>query len=239
MYTAANGTHSLAPGDVAAIYEFDYLHTTGTNGQGQKIVVAGQSAVELTDIQKFRSTFGLSDNVPQVLLAGDDPGIDRNGGMLEADADIEWAGAEAPDAQIIYVYATDVLDAVQTAIDQNLAPVISLSYGACEPSVASDAAAALRDLAQQANTQGITWVASSGDAGAAACDRGSYPASQGLAVSLPASLPEVTGVGGTEFNEGGQDSIYWEPYGVTLGSYQSASGYIPEIAWNGTSCSAA
>jgi hypothetical protein len=236
MYTAADGTHLLAPGDAAAIYHFDYLQTTGTRGHGQNIVVVGQSAVELADIRKFRSTFLLSDNMPTTILVGDDPGYDPTGGMLEADIDIEWAGVAAPDAQITYVYAIDVLDAAQAAIDRNLAPILSFSYGSCEASVSADGAAALRDLAQQANAQGITWIASSGDAGAAACDQGSYPASHGLAVSLPASLPEVTGVGGTQFDEGGNDIDYWEPNdGLGFPDHHTAVVYIPEIAWNSTS----
>src|SRR5271154_6658893 len=45
----------------------------------------------------------------------------------------------------------------------------------------------------------------------------------------PADLPEVTGVGGTEFNEG--TGTYWGPQN-TDGS--SALSYIPEIVWNDT-----
>jgi subtilase family serine protease len=231
MYTANDGSHALAPGDAATIYGFGSLTA---RGQGQKIVVTGQSAVDLSDIRTFRSTFGMPDNVPETILVGDDPGFDHDA-MQEADADIEWVGVAARDAHIIYVYAADVLDATQAAIDWNLAPIVSLSYGICESNVSSGDAGALRDLARQANAQGITWIASSGDAGAAACDQSSYPARKGLAVSLPASLPEVTGVGGTEFNEGGHDIDYWVPVGYTLPYYSSALRYIPEVAWNGSS----
>src|SRR5208337_4389903 len=54
-------------------------------------------------------------------------------------------------------------------------------------------------------------------------------------VSLPASVPEVTAVGGMEFNEGSGN--YWSgtngPYGG------SALSYIPEVAWNDTAASLA
>ena len=43
-------------------------------------------------------------------------------------------GRGARGAGLIFVYSYDVLDAVQYAIDQNLAPVISMSYGECEKS---------------------------------------------------------------------------------------------------------
>jgi subtilase family serine protease len=56
-------------------------------------------------------------------------------------------------------------------------------------------------------------------------------ATMGLAVNLPASIPEVTGVGGTEFNEG--SGTYWSPSNGA--NWGSALSYIHEIAWNDTS----
>jgi hypothetical protein len=54
-------------------------------------------------------------------------------------------------------------------------------------------------------------------------------------VDVPASIPEVTGVGGTEFT-GDPDSIitttYWLANNSPTG--ESAISYIPEIAWNDT-----
>jgi uncharacterized protein (TIGR03437 family) len=225
LYTAADGTHALVPGDLVRIYD---LIRTGVGGEG--IAVVGQSAIDLSDIQQFRSTFLLPAGDPQTILVGDDPGIDSTGALQEADSDLEWAGGVSPNSPLLYVYAKDVFDATQQAIDQNLAPVLSFSYGVCEVNVSPAHATALRDLAQQANAQGITWIAGSGDAGAAGCDAGSYPATQGLSVSLPASLPEVTGVGGTEFNEGPGGN--W--FSNNFSDFSSASQYLPEVAWNDT-----
>jgi subtilase family serine protease len=225
MFTASDGTHALAPGDLARIYNF----THGPTGAGLTIAIAGESALNLADIRQFRSTFQLPPNDPQTLLAGDDPGIDARA-LLEADADIEWAGAVAHDAKIVYAYATDAMVASQTVIDQNLAPILVFSFGNCESHISQSDASSIRELAQQANAQGITWIASSGDAGAAACDQGSYPATQGLSVSFPASLPEVTAVGGTEFNE--QNSGWC---GQNPSDLSSVCDYLPEIAWNDTS----
>src|SRR5262249_14430103 len=158
-----------------------------------------ESAVNLADIRQFRSTFQLSPNDPQLLLAGVDPGVVSGDVLLEADADLEWAGSASPNSTILYAYATDVGGAAQKVIDENPAPLLTFSCGTCEAGTAQSDARFIQDLAQQAKARGITWVASSGDAGAAACDQGSSPATQGLWVSLPASLPEVTAVGGTEF----------------------------------------
>jgi hypothetical protein len=232
QYTFNDGTHALAPADLANIYGFGFLHARGLRGQGQKIAIVGQSAVDLADLRQFRAQFSLPPAEPQVTLVGDDPGFDRGGDMQEADADLQWAGAAAPDAQLFYVYASDVVEAAREAIDQNLAPVISFSFGGCEPQVPAGDVEDLQAMAQQANAQGITWLASSGDTGAAGCDIGASLASKGLAVLLPASLPEVTGLGGTEFNEAGNEINYWEPPGVNLPGFASALVYIPEKAWN-------
>ena len=229
-YTSASGNHYLAPGDIATIYNVNSLYNAGFDGVGQKIVIAGQTAVNLSDIQNFRSLFGLAANTPQVVLVPGrgNPGTVK-GDVVEADLDLEWAGAVARSASVIYVYSSNVLDAVQYAVTQNLAPVISLSYGGCET---ASGASSLEPIAQQANAQGITWLSASGDSGAAGCESGSAAvAVNGPSVSLPASLPEVTAVGGTRFAEG--SGSYWNSSnGANL---SSALSYIPETAWNDSS----
>jgi uncharacterized protein (TIGR03437 family) len=83
----------------------------------------------------------------------------------------------------------------------------------------------MRSWAQQGNAQGITWVASSGDNGGADCNDST---TTGLAVDAPASIPEVTGIGGTEFVEGAGN--YWA---ASNGSTRaSVLSYIPETTWN-------
>jgi uncharacterized protein (TIGR03437 family) len=184
----------------------------------------------LSNIQQFRSAYGLPASTPQtVLVAGSqDPGV-VSGDVDESHLDVEWSGAVARNANIIFVYSTDVMQSIQYAIDQALAPVVSTSYGECE--LESSEAEAMRKWAQQANTQGMTWFAASGDNGAADCADSQNP---GLAVDLPASIPEVTGVGGTEFSEGSGN--YWNASNTSTDA--SAISYIPEVAWNDpTGCS--
>src|SRR6185369_2057348 len=84
-----------------------------------------------------------------------------------------------------------------------------------------------RSLAQEANAKGITWLAAAGDSGAADCDVADK-ATTGLSVDLPGAIPEVTSVGGTEFNEG-SGSYYNSSNGANGGS---AKSYIPERVWN-------
>ena len=225
-YTSSSGSHYLAPNDIATIYNLNPLYSAGMDGSGQKLVVVGQTQINLSDIQFFRNRFGLPPNDPQIVLVPNtrDPGI-TSGDLAEADLDLEWSGAVARAAKIIYVYSFDVMDAVQYAIDQNLAPVLSMSYGSCELANLNSDAVMLQALARQGNAQGMTWFAASGDSGAADCNSSRNP---GLAVDLPASVPEVTGVGGTEFNEG--SGHYWAVSNDGTGA--SVKSYIPEIAWN-------
>jgi subtilase family serine protease len=93
MATSSDGTHALAPGDIAVIYN---LPMDGTTGKGQTIAVVGESVVDLADIRQFRNMFQLPPNDPKPVLAGDDPGVGRSGALQEADADLEWVGELPP-----------------------------------------------------------------------------------------------------------------------------------------------
>jgi len=216
--------HYLAPGDIATIYDIAPLITAGFDGTGQNIAVIGQSDIQVSDITSFRSDFGLPVNNPKTLLFGSDPGF--NGAQIESNLDLEWSGAVAPKATITYVYATDAFNAMIDAVAQNMAPVISSSFAICE----SDSSPILRSVAQQANAQGITIVAAAGDAGGGGCDiQGDLPvATHGPGIQFPSNLPEVTGMGGTMFNEG--SGTYWGTKNSSTGG--SALSYIPEVVWN-------
>ncbi len=224
------GSHFMAPGDFATIYNLQPLYSSGLDGTGARIAIVGQSNIQLSDSRAFRAASGLPPNDPTVIVAGVDPGLKTDGDRTEADLDIEWAGAVAPNANIVFVTSTNLFQSILYVIDNNVAPILSTSYGSCEPNVSRAESEAQASLFKQANAQGITIVAASGDSGAAGCDS-SYPATRGLAVDFPASLPNVTGVGGSRFNEGpGQDGSYWGAANNAFGA--SALSYIPETAWN-------
>lgn len=226
-FTTASGAHYLAPGDIATIFNFAPLYAAGINGTGQSVAVVGQTNVNVSDIRAFRQAFGLPPGDPEIQLFGPNPGVSPDD-QYEAHLDLEWAGAAAPGARIIYVNSTDVILSTYYAVDNNVAPVISMSYGGCEVENTPD----IRFLGQQANAQGITWVVASGDSGAAGCDF-SAPgpqATKGKVAGFPASLPEVTAIGGTTLNEG--TGKYWAATNKPDGS--SALSYIPEVAWNDT-----
>ncbi len=226
LHTSSKGKHSLVPDDLAAIYNIAPLYAADIDGDGQNIAIIGDSSLDLSDLRAFRQMFNLPNNDPIQLLVGDSPGYNED--VVESNLDIEWANAIARGAQIIYVYGQDVYGAAQFAVDFNVAPVLSLSFGGCE----AYNSASLRTVAQQAVAQGITWLTASGDTGGAECDRfAAIPqAAKGLSVAFPSSIPEITAVGGTQLDD--LSAQYWATTNTSNGA--SALGYIPETVWNDT-----
>jgi uncharacterized protein (TIGR03437 family) len=228
--TVGPGVHQIAPDDFATIYDIAPLYTAGTNGLGQSVAVVGQSALYGggSDITAFWKKFNLTSATLVQKLVGRSPGVIQ-GDVDESSLDIEWAGAVARNSTVVFVYSNDIWTSAMYAVDQNVAPVLSMSYGICEMYDLADLPT-YRALVQQANAEGVTWVAASGDNGAAGCDGGAFVAEAGLAVQFPASIPEVTAMGGTMFNEG--SGSYWNT--ANTANDASAKSYIPEVAWNET-----
>jgi subtilase family serine protease len=249
-----SGNHFVTPGDFATIYNVKPLYDAGLDGTGVRIAVAGQTQIDLADNDAFRSAAGLSPGNLQLVPIDSSTGF-NSGDEVEADLDLQWSGGVAKNANILYVYVgansltKNVFDALEFAIDNNLAPVISISYGNCEAHL-TGFTATLRSDVQLANSQGQTVMAASGDAGAADCEsQTATTATNGLAVDAPGSVPEVTAIGGSEFTGdatatvSGSDAAANPPYwGATSGGVDNVSSaliYIPEMGWNDTAASIA
>lgn len=254
-----SGNHFVTPADFATIYNVAPLYRTA-DGTGQKIAIVGQSSVNTTDLSNFRSAAGLPASAPQVVVLPSTTSTRCAGDEGESELDLEWSGGVAKNATIIFVNAglssgdtcsnrngNTVWDALNYAVQNKVAPFISTSYGFCEGGAAGQTgvgkafALQLQGWAQQANSQGQTIVAASGDSGAADCDGAVASTTQGLAVDVPAAIPEVTGMGGNQFSADSQTNTppganppYWAAAGATTDTVSSALEYIPETAWNET-----
>jgi PKD repeat protein len=234
LFTSGNGAHYLAPGDFAAIYNLKPLYASGIDGTGVSIAVVGRTHIGPTDIATFRSQSGLSANAPQLILNGKDPGDLGAGEDTEAYLDVEWAGAVARNATVKFVMSastgsTDGVDlSAQYIVSNNLAPVMTVSFGQCEGAMGASENNFYNNLWAQAAAQGITVLVAAGDSGAAGCSAGSASSGSGQAVSGLASTPNNVCVGGTMFNEG--SGSYWSA--ANGAGLASALGYIPEKAWN-------
>jgi len=237
----------VGPGDFGTIYNLTPLWNAGINGTGQTIAIVAQTNINIQDVADFRTMFNVVplNNLPTVILNGPDPGIlAATGDEGEADTDVQWAGSVAPNATIDFVVSqgTELTQGIDLSamyiIDNNLAPVMSESYGGCEAALGSGGNAFYNTLWEQGAAQGITILMAIGDSGSAGCDSGSsgeLAAQYGLAVDGLGSTPFNVGVGGTDFNEGTGSNweLYWN-YSTSGSVYPSALSYIPEMTWNDT-----
>jgi subtilase family serine protease len=244
------------PAQLAKAYGWNQFKDRG-KGETVVIVDAYQSPTLLQDVALEDTTFGLpAPHLTIIAPQGLPPFDSLNGDMVgwsgEITLDVESVHAYAPAARIVLDLAksdqwTDIQAAVKYAVDDNLGGVISMSFGEPECWVASLAAAEHR-LFQQAVSEGITLVAASGDTGAGEPSCTSFGLA--LSVSLPASDPDVTGVGGTNLflTEGGAwvgETAWMDGYGESGGgfsslyrtpSYQQTLGLpsrsVPDVAYD-------
>ena len=234
MITRADGNHGMSPRDFATIYNVTSLWNQGFDGKGQSIAIVARSNINLNDVRNFRAQFGLPAKDPQIIVGGPelgpDPGPTRD--EVEADLDVEWAGAVAKGATIKLVVSNDIGLSASYIVNHTLAPVMSVSYGGCESALGS-ANAQIGSLWQQAAAQGMSVFVSSGDSGSAGCENAnsSSMATTGLGVNGLGSTPYNVAVGGTRFNENGSYATYWNRTNNFF-NLSSARGYIPERVWN-------
>lgn len=246
-----NEVNMIAPADAQTIYDVAGLYNSSITGTGQTLAVVGQTDITKyqNDIKNFRLLSGLNaNNLPtQIVVPGTGNPQVSSGDLTEADIDVEWSGAIAKDANILYVtvggQGGNVFNALAYAVQTPLVasgtkfvPVISISYGACEPPPSQGSGIQqIEQLLEQANSQGQTIVAASGDEGSADCDYSAGPsgAQNGLAVDYPGSSQYVTSVGGSSFSGDVSDqSKYWSTSNSSNNG--SALSYIPETTWNNT-----
>jgi subtilase family serine protease len=220
------GPQGLSTATVKAVYGFPTGSTAGA-GQTIAIVDAYDDPNAEADLSVFSAQYGL----PACTTAnGCFTKVDQNGGTgypradsgwaLEISLDVQWAHAIAPGAHILLVEAasnsfTNLLAAEDYA--GRHAGYVSNSWGASEFNGESAYDGHFRQ-------QGVSYFASSGDAG--------------LPAEWPSSSPTVVSVGGTTLNfsngafisetgwsgSGGGCSLY-----ETATSSQAAFGTYPQV----------
>ena len=235
-----NGGYALSPGDYATIYDIKPVYNASINGAGQTIAIVGRSDVDPVDIQDFSKLFGSPAINLHTINNGPDPGM-VFGDNIEQTLDVTWSGTVAPGATIDLVVSAStatsdgVVLSMAYIVDNDLAQVMSTSYGSCELNEGQAYASYIEVLQEQAAAEGISSFVSAGDSGGAGCDDpGTETAAQlGFAVSGIASTPYNVAVGGSEFMDAANPGQYWSTTNSANGS--SALSYIPEMAWNESS----
>ena len=251
--SSLSGNVFFAPQDIKTVYDFAPLTSTGIDGTGQSIAIMGQSDVSLSDVENFQKAAGMPVKDPiKVLVPTSGVATIYQGDESESDLDLEWSSAIAPGATIYFVFTgnstttSGIFDSIGFTVDEKLANIISVSYGACE-SLLNNFQTQMEPILQQASAQGQTILSASGDQGSTACFQSptttspSLAVQEALAVNYPASSPYVLGVGGTEISQANSayytaGSAYWQSASGT-DLISSALKYMPEVAWNDDSSS--
>ena len=210
--------HAVKPGGLTATDLMDFYDITALrkknnlDGTGETIVfpeIEQFSQNSMNDLNKFATEFSLPP-YSQVLTVKHDPKWGNPETPIgETVLDLEITHEIAPAAKLVIYVAGPTFVYLNRALDQlvtdHLGSVISESLGICE----TDTSAALRDQLQaievRAQAQGMSHFVSTGDNGAYACGETEYPAS-----SFPATMPNVTAVGGTTVFESKEGTYYQE-----------------------------
>ena len=234
--------YAVGPYDIATIYNVLPLWnaTAPIDGRGETIAVVSQSNIYASDFADFRRFFGLPTGTLNIIFDGSPPlNLASQGDELESDLDVEWSGAIAKGATIDLVasISTNATAGVDLSalyiVDNNLAPIISVSYGACELAMGAAENQFYNQLWQQAAAEGISVFVATGDSGSAVCDRDASIATHGLSVNGISSTPYNVAVGGTDFADFQNLTTYWNSTNDPT-TLESAKSYIPESTWNDT-----
>jgi subtilase family serine protease len=219
---------AFGPTDVYSFYDQTSPLSGGPTGAGDCQAIVGDSDYTASAVELFNSTFGLpTSNITTVLADGTNPGIGAD--ELETLVDLEWSHSIAPGPDTRYYLGDDnnnvngaIVDAIQSAVDEKLCGVISVSFGLCGAS-AGFYTSVVSPIYAQAASQGQSIFISSGDEGAAglvlnaemtACVPGTT-----RNVNELGSDPNVTQVGGTFFTP-------------NYNSDGDNVGNVAETAWN-------
>jgi subtilase family serine protease len=230
------------PTQIANAYSFSqvsYSTASGmvpANGAGQTIAIvdAYDDPKIASDLHHFDQTFGLPDppSFTKVMQSGT---VANAAWASEIALDVEWAHAIAPGARILLVEArsedsSDLMNAVRYAASQPGVSVVSMSWGGGE---FSSEASFDSYFTTPAGHAGVTFVASSGDAGSP---------------TWPGISPNVLSVGGTTLQltsngSYGSESA-WSQSGGGVSTYEPRPGYqvyastgslrrtTPDVAFN-------
>jgi subtilase family serine protease len=194
--TATQPNGGLTADEIATAYQFSGLYGAGDLGAGQTIAMFEQEPYSPTDIATYQACYGTSVPVSNVDVAGGPGPFAGDDG--ESALDIEQAIGLAPKANIL-VYEgpnTATVQIISTIVSQDVAKVISSSYGLCEGLTGGSTINAENPLLQEAAVQGQSFFISSGDSGSNMCFQADQTNTT-LSVIDPGGQPFATGVGGT------------------------------------------
>lgn len=229
----------LVPADLLSAYDIKPLRSRGLNGSRQTIAFIEIDGYDQNDLNAFAQRFNLAPLQPQIMN-----GVRLSDVEGETELDLEVAHEIAPRARLrLYncpnnCSGSDLVTLESRAVRDNPKGIVSVSIGACEPAAGRGDAQAESSAFSPTGALGVSTFVASGDNGAYTCldqDWGAPPGPRSLGVSLPASVPGVTAVGGTRLSLNSNSSWYreevWENPAETTGSGGGRSVYFSRPSW--------
>ncbi len=193
-------TCGYSPQDVYRLYGLNSIYGQGYTGKGQTVAIVdayGSPTIQ-ADLAAFNSIYHLPPATAANFQTYNPTPLTKTdaGFAEETTLDVEWTHAIAPDANIALVVAatnsdSDLQGAVLYVIENHLANIISNSYGQSEYFSDVQSITSWDEICELGAFEGVSVNFSSGDSG-------DLFAAEGVTdVSLPASSPYATAVGGT------------------------------------------
>jgi kumamolisin len=250
--------HGVTPNQTAVAYGYTQAYKAGLTGKGISIGVyeSNDQAFAVNDVNTFlRCTTGSTLHRSVIKV---DSGSKENdlGSIAEAEGDMEYLAALAPDAQLLE-YQNDIcLDPVSCVAGQGLPlaeafadatnqmaadgriQVASISLAEAEEYFAQDEIFSMDQAIDNLAAEGVTVAIATGDCGAFGDNQYGH-----LSVDLPASAPYALAVGGTELqtdSQGNRSSeIVWsnpnpdksQQCQNDWGSTGGLSQVFPQVSW--------
>src|SRR5215218_3833025 len=185
-YPAALGSGSgLYPNQILTAYGIAPLQASGLRGQGVRLAIVGEAPTPASDVNAYRSCFGVSGTALKIHNAGSikpiiESSLDAMTVSMVAsqlsrfDLWVHAISEEDDDGDVLGFLKLLAAPVQATTNGAPLPHAISVSYGVCESTVSPYTASrtlAERQLAAEA-ALGITVVVAAGDSGSSACARG-------------------------------------------------------------------
>jgi subtilase family serine protease len=211
----------------ADYYGISQLYGLGDLGQGERIGVMEFEPDLPSDISAYEACYGISTPVNYITVDG---GAGTGDGSGEAALDIEILAGLAPDATIDVYQAPNTIsagmhDIFSAFVTGDTDSVLSSSWGLCESAWGTADLNADEELAEEADAQGQTILAASGDSGSTACSNSDTPDAT-IDVNAPAVIPYIVSVGGTSLASGASE-VVWNDSGTGAGAGGGGvSGYF-------------
>ena len=190
--------------DLRTAYQVSAPSSTGAGITVGLLQLSGWKASDLTSYASAAGLTIAAGQITQVAVSGANPAAgDGSDGGFEVAMDSEAVLATAPAAkQRLYfapnstAYLTSAVNLMADDARSGKLQVASTSWGACEPYFSASAQQAYGAALDRLLAAGVTFYAASGDSGSYDCSTRDAPDNR-LAVSFPASYPNVVATGGT------------------------------------------